>query len=630
MHNGRNGCKRSDGALADFADFGSQQSVAALVTDAAINGSKSVSRILPDLHAIGSTRVCIDFTQPQKKQYFWRGQSDGVWLMHRLIRNVVDPLRAAPEPCGALGRGIALPQEGLHNGTLARGGALRDAAMDILKIPREARTTYPEAQLRKRLERSSPIHANFLVRRRLAPRGGSVVVQGDRANLDSNVDTCPSHRALVGCKSPPYDAPYLGAFMPLEDGASEWSETIPSAPPFKYCRSIGSGRVKPSASRRIPGVAVLLPEKHGNLNVGHQVKDLVFLTHMLAEETASHGTNRSFTISTILVDDLATATGNQSHKQALKYRKAAIHALVAGHEPPIHVAFIQQTAHPHKEDFGRDPPWQGAKSVCFDVLLQKGFAYPGDWRGAQFFRERVYASCGIPADESADTVLVIVHGTASNGQVTRRWADQDGLIASLTARSFRTRWCGPHALRGGRHAGPSGPCPPLKVLVRAMEGLSFCEQAALFARARVVVTHHGAVLANGYFMRKHSLMVELNMQWRPSEKDEKGLRFAHLIENAGYASLFTSSHLAYIGAHVTYGEWRNTLMANNGQINQLSGRVEWQMNREALYRFYDPNMAIGINQSRWSQVLDLVDEMVIDLGRLSIGRAPKVRQRKDA
>ena len=54
------------------------------------------------------------------------------------------------------------------------------------------------------------------------------------------------------------------------------------------------------------------------------------------------------------------------------------------------------------------------------------------------------------------------------------------------------------------------------------------------------------------------------------------------------------------------------------------------MNREALYRFYDPNMAIGINQSRWSQVLDLVDEMVIDLGRLSIGRAPKVRQRKDA
>ena len=38
-----------------------------------------------------------------------------------------------------------------------------------------------------------------------------------------------------------------------------------------------------------------------------------------------------------------------------------------------YVAFMQQGAMPSKDDFGREPPWVGHSSVCFDVLLQKAW-----------------------------------------------------------------------------------------------------------------------------------------------------------------------------------------------------------------------------------------------------------------
>ena len=394
--------------------------------------------------------------------------------------------------------------------------------------------------------------------------------------------------------------------MPSDASAREWIDDIPGAPPFKYCRrtSIGSAD---QPSLRIPGVALLLPEQHANINVGHQAKDLVFLAHVLVEQRAAQGTNGSFTLSTVLIDDRATATGNISHQQGFRYRREAIDALVGGHSPPVHVTFLQQGAMRHREDFAHEPPWSGAKSVCFDVLLQKGFSYAGDWRAAELFRERVYAKCGIASDGVTDAVLILVHGTASNGQHTRRWADQPALVASVKARRFRTRWC-------GGAAGDTGTCAPLRVLVRAMEGLSFCQQAALFARSKVVVTHHGASLANGYFLRPDSLMVELNRQWRPNGPGDVGARFAHPIENAGYAGLFASSHVPYVGARVTYGVWPRRSRRNDGQPDAATGAVSWSLRHPAPYDFTDPHMAIGVNASRWADVLDEVDEMVITLG----------------
>ena len=324
-------------------------------------------------------------------------------------------------------------------------------------------TMYPvdkisNADLIKKLQarRPRPFAAHFVLRRRLSARNGSVIVQGDLANLDVNSFSCPKARGIVGCRGTPYDGQYLGAFVPSDEREPEWSETIPGTPAFKYCRATRPGKAE-QPSRRIPGVAILMADAHANLNVGHQAKDLVFLAHMLVEEEAARGTADAFTISTVLVDDLSTATGNLSARQALKYRKSALDALLAGHTPPVHVGFLQQNAHRFANDFGRDAPWQGTKSVCFDVMLQKGFAYPGDWRGAQLFRERVYASCDIPRDGVADTALVIVHGTASNGANTRQWANQDGLIASIKARPFMTRWCA---------AGNN--CPPMRMVVQGM------------------------------------------------------------------------------------------------------------------------------------------------------------------
>ena len=48
--------------------------------------------------------------------------------------------------------------------------------------------------------------------------------------------------------------------------------------------------------------------------------------------------------------------------------------------------------------FHKNPAWGRARSVCFDVVLQKGLIYAGDWRGVDLYRDRVYSGCGIAPD----------------------------------------------------------------------------------------------------------------------------------------------------------------------------------------------------------------------------------------
>ena len=526
----------------------------------------------------------------QPKQFFWRGKSDGVWLSHLLFRdrgNGTQFRRNLIEPCGLLEHArVPLPEKGV-----ALTANKRKAMFDVLNVPATMRNTMDDAELFKRFSRipRAPTAANFTLRRRIVPRRGSVLALGERANLDVNTFNCPKHLSIAGCDGPPYDAPFLGAFLP---GRDEWSDTISAAPPFKYCRDIRAANAD-ARSKRIPGVALLLPELHSNLNVGHWAKDLLFFAHVLAEQRAAAGTSDAFTVSTILLEDRASATGNMSVQQGFHYKKASIDALVAGFEPPIHVAFMQQGAMPSKDDFGREPPWVGHSSVCFDVLLQKGLAYAGDWRGAGYSR-KVYDRCGIEHDAEADTILIVVHGTATSGRTTRRWYDQEALVESVKARAFAKS--------------------PRTVLVKAMEGLSFCEQAALYARSKVVITHHGASLANGYFLRGDSIMVELNRQWRVPSANEQGTRFAHTFDGAGYAGLFVSSGVGYIGARVAYGVWPKNRGRNSGQPDLTTGEVYWDLTKHRVqYDFNDPDMAIGVNATRWNDILDEIDSMVVDL-----------------
>ena len=104
-----------------------------------------------------------------------------------------------------------------------------------------------------------------------------------------------------------------------------------------------------------------------------------------------------------------------------------------------------------------------------------------------------------------------------------------------------------------------------------MEGLSFCEQVTLYARSKVVFTHHGASLANGLFMRESSVMVEMNKQWLFSQG---ALHFAPTFYNAGYAAMFASSGVSYLGARVTFGRWPRGRRNGDGWPDG-EGHVTW-------------------------------------------------------
>ena len=191
----------------------------------------------------------------------------------------------------------------------------------------------------------------------------------------------------------------------------------------------------------------------------------------------------------------------------------------------------------------------------------------------------------IPLRAAPDTVLIGVHGLASHGKTTRRWHGQQSLVDSVRARMNGTRWCrrGRGALVDGSAAMESNGCKPLRVMVRSMEGLSFCEQASLYARSKVVFVHHGASLANGLFLRRDSLMVELNKQWAVEPPDTVPThsvpRFAHTFDGAGYSLLFISSGVAYVGARVTYGVWPKGTSGgyNEGGADPMTGAVQWQL-----------------------------------------------------
>ena len=583
--------------------------------------------------------------------------SNGIWLSHRLLRSKAPSgMVAGDDACDGLQRlGALLPPQ--------LGEAQRK---DASKVLGPVALRLPEQTLRERLrkiQRSVP-PPYYRVRRRLEARRDSYVAFGElQGNLDSNRFHCPERFAQPGMRhwSCGERAPYLGAFLP--GVLAEWTERVPAAPPFKYCRTMRAAML-PSPVRRIREVAVLLPELHANINVGHQAKDVVFLSHVLAVQEALRGTAQHFNISTVLVEDTACATNTMLEKQGFLYRNATLHALVAGLDPPVHIAYLNQGANhraaansssshslPDEPSigrraahsvFGNEEPWQGAQAVCFDVVLQKGLAYAGDWRGADLLRRRVYAHCGIRANSPADSLLVVSHGAANNGHQTRRWFNDthEWLIESLRARPFFVRGVCPKQDEERGHARSSSAtendagradCRPLRLVVRDMEGLSMCEQATLYARSKVVVVHHGASLANGLFLRKASLMVELNKQWEsPKDAGLSPLRWAHTFDNAGYAAMFVSTGVAYIGARVTYGVWLSEprglaqgLAAmelrrngrprprdiNSGRVNS-EGIVQWSAERMPRYVFWDPKMEVAINRTRWAVVLDEMDSML--------------------
>ena len=497
-----------------------------------------------------------------------------------------------------------------------RSMAVQPANVLQQKLPREKKAlvnlsseSLPTAVLREALINAtrSYIDANphYVVRRRVHPYKDSLLRWGEtQGDVDPNRFHCPARFDLPGvnhwtCSE--RRPPLMGAFAP--DAGSEWSEVVPAAPPFKYCKAfLTLTRVEPP-HLRVPQVAIYLGERHAQVNIGHQAKDLMFAAHVLAMQRALKGTPQAFEVSTLLVQDDAISTNSMLAKPTFLYRNASLHFLVEGTEPPIPITYLNQNAHwpeatqrSPNGSFHKNPAWGRARSVCFDVVLQKGLIYAGDWRGVDLYRDRVYSGCGIAPDGVADSLLVVRHG-----EDTRRWYNETGayLLDSLRERRVRTAWCGaPH-------------CKPLELLTREMKGLTFCEQAALYARSRVVVVHHGASLANSLFLRPSSVTVELSDQFTRNRAGESQLRWAHTFENAGYAALFVAATMASIGLP-GFGVWPNAKRrANHGRPDPLTGVVQWDPKRNPSYAYTDPKMEIAINRTRWAEVLDLLDLMVI-------------------
>jgi hypothetical protein len=213
-------------------DFDGQTDLRALVRHAALEGP-SRTQILPHLHAIATTHVCINLAAPREHVYEqllpnrtrW---NNGIWHSHRLFRAHGNSTRvgfrasrAGDEPCGkltAIARADA--RKPPHRGSKASGHQHPARLIGKDMASEHAR-------------RSSPLE--YVVRRKLAGRQGSIVEFGElQGNVDPNRFHCPERLDVPGvthwsCGNRP---PYLGAFSPA---FREWCGERQGREPIHAC-----------------------------------------------------------------------------------------------------------------------------------------------------------------------------------------------------------------------------------------------------------------------------------------------------------------------------------------------------------------------------------------------------------
>jgi len=296
-------------------------------------------------------------------------------------------------------------------------------------------------------------------------------------------------------------------------------------PYYKYKRRFSTIASKCVCDTR-KKLAILLPELHANLNVGHSAKDFVFLAKMLSVVSPD----------VILVEDKAAATGYLKKHRTLQIRQEILSILVGNQSEII---FLQKNANPEFDKF--------KLNICFDHVIQKPLAWSGSKQGSELFRSRMMKYCKVPKSVRQDIILFASHGKATDLVSSRRFKDQDILLKSLQPLQFACY----------------NSC---KIIEASFSDSSLCEQVKMYSRARIVVAHHGANMANSMFMQPNSLVIEINKQCNE-----------YVISNAGYALLHASLGISYIGARVAYME--NT----------------WYDFRSSKF--------IHINYSKWNSVL---------------------------
>ena len=306
----------------------------------------------------------------------------------------------------------------------------------------------------------------------------------------------------------------------------QYVQKVPTQPHYKYMRRVSKNRGKCVCHER-KKLAILLPELHANLNVGHSARDFLFLSNILSFVSPD----------VILVEDKAAATGYLRKHRTLQIRQEILSVLV---ENRSEIIFLQENANPNFANY--------KMNMCFDHIIQKPLAYSGSKNGNELFRSRMMKYCKVPTSMKQDIILFAAHGRATDLVSSRRFSSQNRLLESLRSlRSACDKSC--------------------EIIEASFSDASLCKQVRMYSRARIVIAHHGANMANSMFMQANSLVIEINKQC-----DE------HVLSNSGYGLLHASLGISYIGARVTY--MKNT----------------W-------YDFRS-NKLIHINYSKWNYVLN--------------------------
>ena len=271
-------------------------------------------------------------------------------------------------------------------------------------------------------------------------------------------------------------------------------------------------------------LSVYLSEIHANYNIGHASRDTLFLAHVL----------RHFVVDDIFIRKL--------RKPPNEHRQRVISILAASVQPSPRIHWFTETS-------------GGDEVKCPKVALEKAITFPGDVLAKRFVRDKTYEYCGIAENTIPSEVLIEKH------HASREWAPNSVkyLINSVLNRTWAS-----------------------DSIVRAMSfhNLTFCEQVHAFARSRVVIAHHGAVVqGNGIFLQDEAVLVEIVSQFTLGQPD---FSFNDIFQPSGVTGFADALSIRALSANVAYA-------ANN------------------VIDYYHTHHPVFVNESRWNLVLDQLD-----------------------
>lgn len=301
---------------------------------------------------------------------------------------------------------------------------------------------------------------------------------------------------------------------------------------WKYTEALNILKHLPNSSISfVKGISLYLNENNGNVNIGHASRDTLFAAHIF----------RHFHVEHSLIHDKVQA-------QPTPHRRLTYGALVSELDQPHDTHWL-----PRETSLPQD------RVTCFQVVLQKTTAFPGDFLSRDFLRSAVYNRCNVNTSILRTAVVVEMH------HGSRQWSEPtvEYLIESVQRKSWART---------------------LDIIVQDFSKLSPCEQVTYFARSKVLIAHHGAVVqGNGPWLPDGAVLVEIVSQ--------------HDLTNV-------SAPLVPIWASSPVTEF-----ARSTGISAISASVAYSASGRRDY-YHDSTTEVLVNISRWEETLEKIDEVI--------------------